>query len=164
MTEEEGQFPSSDDLHAWEVEQAMGGDRVAAIRLMRSAVAQLNTGNVRPGMAAYLARAFEAVLAAEGGPTGDAFERAFRVKRSRGERGSAATEKRLNLIAVWIHLAVARGWPDAEAKAQASDLWGYENIDRALSSLDEVEAKEAPGDETWERVFLGYGKPLLPRR
>lgn len=164
MTEEECEFPSSEDLHAWEVERATSGDRAAAIALMRSAVAQLNAGNLRPGMAAYLARAFEAVLAAEGGPSGGAFERAFHVKRARGQRGSAATEKRLNLMATWIHLAVARGWPEAEAKSRASDLWGYENIDRAASSLDQVLAKEATGDDTWERVFLGYGKPLPQRR
>ena len=154
--------PSSDELEAWEIELAKGGDRDAAIDLLGSAVAQLYAGTLRTGMADYLAQALQSVLEDDGGPTGDAFERAFNVKRPNKKPENPQTEARRVRIAAWVELARARGLEKAEAKARASDLWGVENIDRTMRGVT-VTAQE-DGTDFWEKAFLAMGKPLPPRR
>lgn len=131
---------SSQDLFAGYVPETLRraneGDREAALEAIEIALAELLQGSIDRDLGLYLAICFQKALADKDNPD---FLRAFNLSRSRGRPNISDTADRDSDIAIWVHLAVEqRGHSLADAKAWAGDLFGVENIDRALRNAGEV--------------------------
>lgn len=151
------------------IELAKGGDRDAAIELIRRAVVGLYARSLSHEVADYLALALSKVL-----PNGTGFDAAFNLERKPGRPSDGRASERDQMAAVWVYCAVRHcGLTETDAKARAADAFGLENIDRALrqakpdaEALDMAfaSASREPRGEAWfTEMFKQMGKPLPPR-
>ena len=114
------------------------GDRMCAHQLLWMSARTLRAGALLdPVVAVYLANALDKVADFMSNHPdefpGEAFAEAFNFPRRRGRQASWQTESRDLLIMVWVRAALNdRRMTMAEAKRQAAELFGLENIDRVL--------------------------------
>jgi hypothetical protein len=109
----------------------------------------------------YIACALEQVHRERDSLTGETFICAFNLTRDRKRPAEPRVLSRDIDIAAWVHVATARGLSPAEAKGQAQDAFGIENIDRSLRNAGPV---HSVNEEAYERIFSERGMPLPPRQ